>query len=110
MRGTIQGAGLVLGVLFVLAQAVFWGGTSIGVVREHCADVDRSLAAERPVVESKWTYVVFPPLIFANLDPAGTCVRNSPLREALAELGVWELPSPEEQVDRHIQEQLEAGR
>lgn len=76
------------------------------MVREHCLDLDASSRAEADV-DSKWTYILWPPLTFANLDPAGTCVRNSPLREALGALGIWELESPEEQVREHIQEQLD---
>jgi hypothetical protein len=62
------------------------------------------------VVESRWTYVVFPPIIFANLDPDGRCVRNSPLREGLSALGVWELPPPQEQVTEHIRDQVIENR
>lgn len=103
MRTFIAVVGLIAGLLFISAQFVFWAGTSLGVVREHCV-VDSGA----PRVESKWTYILFPPLFFANQDPPGTCVRNSPLREGLAAAGIWELPSPERQVADHIVSQLPA--
>ena len=110
MRAAAQALGFALALVFVLAQFALWGGTSLGIVREHCADLDRTLATGRPTVESKWTYVIFPPLAFANLDPAGACVRNAPLLEALSALGIWELPSPQEQVAEHIRDQLAPPR
>jgi hypothetical protein len=77
----------------------------MGVVREHCLDVDSSLAAQRVDLDSKWTYVLWPPMPLANLDPSGTCVRNSPLREAMAKAGVWKLDSPDAQVRTHLEKQ-----
>ena len=78
----IAGAfGSFLGILFVLAQVVFWGGTSLGVVREYCLDVPASKATTSVQVEASWTYILWPPLVFANADPSGRCVRNAPLRE-----------------------------
>ena len=101
-------AGGVLAVLFVVAQIVVWGGAGFGVVREHCLELETSTATQ-PDLDSKWTYVLWPPSFLANLDPPGTCVRNSPLHEGLSELGVWELPPPGEQVREHIVEQLRDG-
>ena len=106
MRQVAAGVGGLLAFLFVLAQIIFWSGTSLGVVREHCLDLEASSRASADV-DSKWTYILCPPLTFANLDPDGTCVRNSPLREGLEVIGIWDLPSPEEQVREHLQEQLD---
>jgi hypothetical protein len=91
--------------LFLLAQVIFWGGTSFGIVREYCADIEASRSTNSVQVESSWTYVLWPPLFFANTDPPGRCVRNSPLREGLSAIGIWSLPSPEEQVRKHIENQ-----
>ena len=95
-----------LGALISLALMVFVLGTSLGVVREHCLDVPASRAAQAVVVEKHWTYVLWPPFIFASADPAARCVRNSPLRQGLDAIGIWKLPSPEEQVRRHVVDQL----
>jgi hypothetical protein len=91
-----------------MLSLIIIGGTSFGVVREHCADLDQ---ARRGIaeVDSGWTYTLWPPVFFSNVDPTGGCVRNSPLREGLAELGVWELDSPEAQVREHIRKQLAAN-
>ncbi len=105
--GTILAA--CLAVSFISLQIIAWAGTSMGVVREHCLDIEASQALGRPQVESGWEYILFPPITFANLDPNGICVRNSPLREGLAALGIWGLPSPEEQVREHIAKQQEPG-
>jgi hypothetical protein len=102
--------GLVVGLLFIGTQLIFWGGTSLGVVREHCLNVEASRSTNSVKVESGWTYVVWPPLIFANVDPTGQCVRNSPLREGLDAIGVWSLPSPEDQVREHIEDQIRERR
>jgi len=98
--------GTALGFLFLLSQIIFWSGTSLGVVREYCLDAQSSRATNSVQVDSKWTYIVWPPLVFANADPTGTCVRNSPLREGLSAVGVWSLPVPEQQVRDHIEDQL----
>ncbi len=105
------GAGLfaVLGLLFILAQFIFWGGTSLGVVRESCVDLERSTQS-RLEIDTHWTYILLPPGPLANIDPAGTCVRNSPLREGLSAIGIWELASPEQQVREHVEEQLRETR
>jgi hypothetical protein len=97
--------GILLGA-FLIAQIIFWGGTSTGVVREYCLDVAGSQATQRVVVESHWTYILWPPLFFSALDPPGRCVRNTPLHEGLSAVGIWSLPSPEEQVRDHVQGQL----
>jgi hypothetical protein len=104
MRGLMGG---VAAVLLIAAQFVVLAGTSMGVVRESCLDTEMSQSSGRVEVSSHWTYIVWPPLIFANLDPPGRCVRNSPLREGLSAAGIWELPSPEAQVSIHIEEQLD---
>lgn len=110
MRNIATGIGGLLAVLFVLAQLLFWFGTSLGVVREHCADAETSSPESGLDVDSSWTYILWPPLVFANADPAGTCVRNAPLREALDQVGIWDLPSAEEQVADHLREQFESRR
>lgn len=99
--------GGLVGFLFLLTQVIFWAGTGLGVVREYCLDEQASRATNSVQVDSGWTYVLWPPLIFANADPTGTCVRNSPLRQGLDAVGVWSLPSPEEQVRGHIEDQLD---
>jgi hypothetical protein len=99
-------AGVLAGFVLLGAQAVVIGGTSLGVVREHCVDLDQ-LRQGNPEVDSHWTYILWPPLPFSAVDPAGGCVRNTPLREGLAEVGIWELDSPEEQVREHLRKQLE---
>jgi hypothetical protein len=99
-------AGVIAGFLLFSAQAVVIAGTSLGVVQEHCVDLDQLRQGDREV-DSRWTYILWPPLPFSAVDPAGGCVRNTPLREGLAELGIWELDSPEAQVREHIRKQLE---
>jgi hypothetical protein len=96
----------VAGLLFVLAQVVFWIGSATGIVREYCLDVPASRATNSVQVESSWTYVMWPPLIFSSADPPGRCVRNTPLHEGLSAIGIWKLPSPEQQVREHVAEQL----
>ncbi|MGH2963822.1 MAG: hypothetical protein ACRDMH_00355 [Solirubrobacterales bacterium] len=102
--------GSILLFLFLLVQIIFWGGTSLGVVHEHCLDSNASQASGQVVVDSHWTYILWPPLFFAAADPAGRCVRNTPLREGLDAIGIWSLPSPEQQVHDHIESQLQSGR
>lgn len=102
--------GLLLGFILLLPQVLLWGGTSLGVVREYCLDESASVATKSVQVDSSWTYVVWPPLLFANSDPPGRCVRNSPLREGLSAIGVWDLPSAEKQVKQHIEDQLRGQR
>lgn len=108
--GAAVALGTIVGLLFLLSQVIFWGGTSLGVVREYCLDEEASRATNSVQVNSSWTYIVWPPLMLGNADPSGTCVRNSPLREGLHSVGVWTLPRPEEQVRDHIEEQLSQGR
>lgn len=106
MLERVAGAiGVLLGLLFLVVQL----GLGSGVVREYCLNVQASQATGTVQVESHWTYIVWPPLYFAALDPAGRCVRNAPLHEALSYLGIWKLPSPTEQVRRHIASQLHSG-
>jgi hypothetical protein len=97
--------GALLGILFLVVQLTLGSG----VVREHCLDVRASQATGTVQVDSHWTYIVWPPLYFAALDPAGRCVRNTVLHEALSYLGILKLPSPTEQVRRHIASQLHNG-
>jgi hypothetical protein len=112
--GVLAGIGSALtGIAILLAQFAMFvviAGTSIGAVREHCLDVGESEALQRVEVDTGWTYMLWPPLVFASLDPAGRCVRNSPLREGLAYIGLWELPSAEEQVREHVLDQLRERR
>jgi hypothetical protein len=105
-RSALAVLGGIVGFIFLLSQVVFWGGTSLGVVHEHCLDVGASEASRSVEVDSKWTYILWPPLTFGAIDPSGRCVRNTPLREGLSAVGIWDLPSPEEQVRDHIQDQL----
>ncbi len=81
-------------------------GAGMGVVREYCLGKARSAATRSVQVNSGWTYIVWPPLLFANLDPPGRCGRNSPLRQGLSAAGIRGLPSPEEQARGHIESQL----
>jgi hypothetical protein len=105
MSKLLTGLGAIAATVFYFAQASVFFGTSLGVVREHCLDVESSVAAQRVDVDNKWTYILWPPLTLANLDPSGTCVRSAPLREALGAIGVWKLDSPEEQVRVHLEKQ-----
>lgn len=105
MSKLFEGLGVAAGVVLVLTQIILFSGTSMGVVREHCLDLESSTAAQAIDLDSGWTYILWPPMTFANLDPSGRCVRNAPLREALSKTGIWRLPSPEEQVVEHLREQ-----
>lgn len=96
----------VLGVALFLISSVLVMGTSTGIVREHCVDSSQTIETGAIDVDSSWTYILWPPLPFANLDPPGTCVRNSPLREGLNAVGIWDLPLPEDQVIEHGRSQL----
>ena len=100
----VSGTGVLLAFAFVLAQFIFWVGSATGVVYEICLDPDRTRPG-RVVVEEHWTYVIFPPLLLSSIDPPGACVRNTPLHQGLSALGIWELPPPAEQVERHIESQ-----
>jgi hypothetical protein len=103
---TLRGIGslvtFIAGTAFLLLQL----GFAFPVVREHCADLEATAATQQINIDSKWTYILWPPLYLAPLDPAGRCVRNSPAREFADAIGVWKLPDPKEQVRRHIAEQL----
>lgn len=101
MTKVTAGVGALLGLAFTIV--VFT--TSLGVVHEICLDPRASAATSSIVVETHWTYVLWPPGPLASLDPSGRCVRNSPLREALSASGIWKLPSGEQQVRRHIASQ-----
>lgn len=105
-RTALTWLGALIGLLFLLAQVVLFFGSSSGVVREYCLDGNASRATNSVQVESSWTYILWPPLFLANVDPPGRCVRNSPLREALGAVGIWDLPSPEQQVKDHLESQL----
>jgi hypothetical protein len=102
----LQAAGALIGGILGIALTIVTLSVSSGVVREYCLDVTASQATQSVVVDKHWTYIVWPPLMFSSLDPAGRCVRNSPLRQALDALGIWKLPLPEEQVRRHVLAQL----
>ncbi len=104
----VSAIGGLLGVVFVVAQFVFWVGSATGVVYEICLDPDRS-APGGVVVEEHWTYVFFPPLLLSSVDPPGRCVRNTPLHQGLSAVGIWQLPPPEQQVEDHIRSQRVAG-
>src|SRR5438105_887754 len=97
-RGLAEAAALLLITAFLLFELV----TGFGVVHEHCLDAVPSRALGRPDIESHWTSVLWPPLAFSARDPAGMCVRTSPLHEALTAIGIARLPSPQAQVRRHV--------
>jgi hypothetical protein len=102
--------GAILGALVGLFLMFVTVSSSLGVVREYCLNVPASEAAHTVVVDKHWTYIAWPPVMFSAVDPPGRCVRNLPLRQALDAVGIWKLPSPEEQVRRHIAEQLKASQ
>jgi hypothetical protein len=99
----------VVGAIVSLAFLAFVISDGLGVVREYCLDIPASKAAGTVVVDKHWTYVLWPPSVLAANDPPGRCVRNSPLRQGLDAIGLWKLPTPEEQVRRHVVEQLRQG-
>jgi hypothetical protein len=97
----------LLPTLLGLAALVFFAGFGSGVVREHCIDSAASNATGEVQVDSRWTYIVWPPLVFAGKDPPpGRCVRNQPGTAALQYLGVRDLGGPNEQVRKSLQEKL----
>lgn len=95
--------GVALGILAFGLQAFFLASAT-GIVKEHCL---ASNAENIHQVESSWTYIIWPPLIFTALDPPGRCVRNTIAREALGKAGIWPLGTPSEQVDAHLRSQAE---
>lgn len=101
-----EGLGAILGIAFTVLVL----SASTGVVREYCLDTNATEASGSVVVDKHWTYILWPPGPFASIDPAGRCVRNSPLREALSAIGIWRLPSPSAQVRQHIASQLKGSR
>lgn len=107
-RTFAEGVGVTLMLVVQLASFGAFAGTSMGIVREHCLDFAASSPSAGVDIDDKWTYIIWPPFTLANLDPSGGCVRNSPLREALSGVGVWDLPSSEEQVREHIGQQVES--
>ncbi len=105
MAGRVIGViGGILGFLFLLAQIIFWAGSSTGIVYQICLEPETAPAARAEVVE-EWVFVFFPPLIFSSIDPPGSCVRNTPLHQGLSALGVWQLPPPRVQVESHLESQ-----
>ena len=96
--------GGILGTIFLLAQFVFWAGSSTGIIYQICLEPEGAPAARAEVAE-EWVFVLFPPLIFSSIDPPGSCVRNTPLHQGLSALGVWELPPPRVQVENHLESQ-----
>jgi hypothetical protein len=89
------------------AVLVLITGFGTGAVREHCIDSAASNEAGEVLVDSRWTYVVWPPLVFAGTDPPpGRCVRNHPGTAGLQYLGVRDLGGPREQVRRRLREEL----
>ena len=97
----VSAVGVLLASAFMLAQLVFWLGSSTGIVYEICLDPERSKPG-MVAVEGHWTYVFFPPLLLSSIDPPGRCVRNTPLHQGLSALGIWTLPPPERHVVGHI--------
>ena len=100
----VSAVGVLLASAFMLAQLVFWLGSSTGIVYEICLDPERSKPG-MVAVEGHWTYVLFPPLLLSSMDAPGRCVRNTPLHQGLSALGIWTLPPPERQVEDHIRSQ-----
>jgi hypothetical protein len=100
----ISGLGGMLGLLFVLAQFIFWVGSATGFVWQICLEPEGAPPAKAKVVEGV-VYVFFPPLLLSSIDPPGSCVRNTPLHQGLSALGVWELPPPRVQVEDHLKSQ-----
>lgn len=107
MRAFAEGAAATVAVVLQLVVFVLVAGTSMGVVREHCLDLEASSVETGADIDEKWTYILWPPLALSNLDPAGGCVRNSPLREGLNAVGIWPLPSAEAQVREHVEQQIQ---
>lgn len=110
LRDIAEGVAGLVGLFLGLATMVLSLAFGSGIVREHCLDVETSQAIGGVNVDTKWTYILWPPLPFASLDPPGRCVRNQPGREALDYVGVWELGEPEEQVREHAEEQVRDRR
>lgn len=109
MRQLSDGITALLGFTALVLINLAIAGSSLGVVKQHCLDVESSIQAESADVDSSWTYILWPPLFFANADPMDkVCVRNSPVREALGASGVWELGTPEEQLRLRVEDVLEA--
>jgi hypothetical protein len=106
-RRTIREVSFTL-LLAVVALAVNGAliATFSGVAREHCLDVNAYKRSGTVKVDSQWTFILWPPLMFAADDPPGRCVRNNPTRVALDSLGIWSLPSPEAQVQKHAATEL----
>lgn len=100
----VRDFGATLIGIVVLGLQVFLLASATGVVKEHCLAGN---AQDIQDVESGWTYILWPPLVFTALDPAGRCVRNTIAREALGKAGIWPLGSPAEQVKSHLRRQAE---
>jgi len=94
---------LLLGLFLVALLSVLGP-----VAREHCL-VREGNGASSVHVESSWDF----DLDFGNLsDPAPdtpNCVRNTPLREGLSVVGIWDLGPPEDQLAEHTSG-IERGR
>jgi hypothetical protein len=108
MRSALDAIGALIGGLLGLVMTFVVLSTSLGVVREDCLDVPATQAAQRIAVDKHWTYILWPPFTLASSDPPGRCVRNSPVRQGLDAVGIWKLPTPEEQVREHVVAQLKA--
>lgn len=96
-------AGALLIVPLLAFQALVFTSSS-GIVHEHCLAKNAQSIRD---VESGWTYVMWPPLVLAHVDPPGRCVRNSVGREVLSLVGIWPLGTPSEQVEAHLRSQGE---
>lgn len=107
MRKAGEALVALLGFLISLVMFFLVASTSLGVVREYCLNTVATEAAGTVVVDKHWTYILWPPLVLSGNDPPGRCVRNTPIRQALDAVGIWKLPSPEEQVRRHVVEQIQ---
>lgn len=77
--------GALIGIVLIGLQFLFLASAT-GVVKEHCLGSEPTNPED---VESGWTYILWPPLIFTAVDPPGRCVRNTIGREALGAVGIW---------------------
>lgn len=93
-----------LGTLLGLALFVLVAGFGSGIVREHCIDAEASNRTGELQLDSRWTYVLWPPLVLAADDPSPRCVRNHPGTAALGYLGVRDRPKP--QLRKHLTKHL----
>lgn len=97
MVRALTGAAATIGLLGAFAliaiQAYFFIGVGVPVVREHC--LTGSGPNDPLEVETRWRLAI--PVLGA-IDDA-ECVRNTPFREGLGAIGIWELDDPRRQIE-----------